>query len=112
MFKSKFISLLVGLSAVGVLTACGGGTPAFTTISIAFGAAPPASLALNTTANISAVVQNDNAARGVTWSVKCARDSMWLCRAHEHGQRRYDDIHTTRAVAIAGHRYSDGDFGD
>jgi hypothetical protein len=70
-FKSKFIGLLVGLSAVSVLTACGGGTPAFTTISIAFGAAPPASLALNTTAGISAVVQNDNAGRGVTWSVKC-----------------------------------------
>jgi hypothetical protein len=69
-FKSRFISLLVGLSSA--LTACGGGTPAFTTLSIAFGAAPPASLALNTTASISAVVQNDNAARGVTWSVKCA----------------------------------------
>ena len=72
MFKSRFISLLVGISAVSILTACGGGTPAFTTISIAFGAAPPTSLALNTTANISAVVQNDNAARGVTWSLKCA----------------------------------------
>ena len=72
MFKSRFSSLLVGLSAVGVLAACGGGTPAFTTLSIGFGAAPPTSLALNTTANISAVVQNDSAARGVTWSVKCA----------------------------------------
>jgi len=71
-FKSRFISLLVGISAVSILTACGGGTPAFTTLSIAFGAAPPTTLALNTTANISAVVQNDNAGRGVTWSVKCA----------------------------------------
>ena len=72
MFKSRFIGLLVSISAVSVFTACGGGTPAFTTISIAFGSAPPASLGLNTTASISAVVQNDNAARGVTWSVKCA----------------------------------------
>jgi hypothetical protein len=71
-FKSRFNSLLVGLSAVSVLAACGGGTPAFTTISIGFAAAPPTSLALNSTANMSAVVQNDNAARGVTWSVKCA----------------------------------------
>ena len=82
MFKSRFISLLVGISAVSVLTACGGGTPAFTTISIAFGAAPPTSLALNTTANISAVVQNDNAARGVTWSVKCAATQCGSFRAH------------------------------
>jgi hypothetical protein len=71
-FKSRFSNLLVTISAVSVLTACGGGSSAFTTVSIAFGTAPPASLALNTTASISAVVQNDGAARGVTWSVKCA----------------------------------------
>ena len=41
-------------------------------ISIGFAPAPPASLALNATAQVGALVSNDSAAGGVKWSVTCA----------------------------------------
>jgi hypothetical protein len=55
------------------LAACGGGSsmqPISVTIS-----SPPASLAINATASLTAVVANDSKAAGVTWKVSCGASS-------------------------------------
>jgi hypothetical protein len=74
MFNSRLIRPLACLSVMtGLLTACGGGSAAApANISVAFGNAPPASLALDASASVSAVVQNDGSDAGVTWTMKCA----------------------------------------
>jgi hypothetical protein len=81
-FQSSFgesVLLLIVLSLVATLGACGGGghvgnNPISTTppISVSFSATPPASLQTSATQAITAVVSNDtSAAPQVAWSVTC-----------------------------------------
>jgi len=67
-------------AAVSVLAGCGGGStlnlqnppaPGSAQISISFKPAPPASLALNNSTPVTAVVSNDTSSSGVDWSLNC-----------------------------------------
>jgi hypothetical protein len=65
--------LILASLGLAIISGCGGGsssspTPPPLPISVSFSAAPPASLAAVTTANMSATVLNDSAGKGVTWS--------------------------------------------
>ena len=77
--KDRQSVLLVAVSALAVwLTACGGSgsssnnnPPTPPAITVAFSATPGSSLAAGATMSMTAVVSNDSAGKGVTWSVTC-----------------------------------------
>ncbi len=67
------ILLLIGVSLISALVACGGGSGSGTgttppAITVTFQTAPPSSLQVGKTASITASVQNDSSNAGVNWS--------------------------------------------
>jgi len=72
---------LLAAAMMAALAGCGGGGSTFnvqnpppppaSTVAIAFQAAPPTSIAINTTATLTATVTNDPSNAGVDWSLSC-----------------------------------------
>lgn len=75
-FRQLILSV-VTLSMVAALVACSSNssTPVVKPISVAFAAAPPASVAEGAVQAFTATVTNDSASAGVTWSVTCGSAS-------------------------------------
>jgi hypothetical protein len=77
------IQLLLSAASIAVLAACGSSTtniknppaPPSTLVSIAFQPAPAASVALNSTTSITAVVGNDPSDAGVDWALLCQNNA-------------------------------------
>ena len=78
----RWVLFFVPAAMISVLAGCGGGggstfniqnppPPPASTVAIAFQAAPPASIGINTTATLSATVKNDPSNAGVDWSLTC-----------------------------------------
>lgn len=75
----RSILLLLSLAMIASLAGCGKSTtnvqnpppPAVTPVSIAFQPAPTASIPINATAALTAVVSNDSSNAGVDWSLLC-----------------------------------------
>ncbi len=75
----RWILLLLAAVMIAVLAGCGGSTmnvqnppaPPSSNISIAFQPTPPASISLNATTALTAVVTNDSSNAGVDWSLLC-----------------------------------------
>jgi len=59
-------------TALAVAACGGGGGGASAPITVSFASAPPASLSLSDTASLTAVVANDSAQAGVSWTLSCA----------------------------------------
>jgi hypothetical protein len=79
--SKRWILFLLPAAMLSGLAACGGGStanvqnpaaPAAATVSIAFQSAPSGSIAINTTASLTAVVTNDPNNSGVDWSLTCS----------------------------------------
>lgn len=76
---SRWILLLVSAAIIAVLAGCGGSTtnvqnppaPPSSSVSIAFQPAPAASVTLNSTTLMTAVVSNDPSNAGVDWALLC-----------------------------------------
>ena len=80
MATRRWILSLLPAAMLAVLAACGGGSaaniqnpppPPSSTVSIAFQPAPAASISINATQAITAVVSNDPSNAGVDWSLTC-----------------------------------------
>jgi hypothetical protein len=80
----RWILSLLPAAMLSVLAACGGGStanvqnppaPPSSTVSIAFQPAPAASILINTTPGLTAVVSNDPSNAGVDWSLNCQNPS-------------------------------------
>jgi hypothetical protein len=75
----RWVLLLFSAATVLSLAGCGGVTtnvqnappPVTAAVSIAFQPAPPATVAINTTASFTAVVNHDSTGAGVDWSLSC-----------------------------------------
>jgi hypothetical protein len=78
----RWVLFFVPAAMISVLAGCGGGggstfniqnppPPPASTVAIAFQAAPPASIGINTTVTLSATVKNDPSNAGVDWSLTC-----------------------------------------
>jgi hypothetical protein len=83
------IFLLACMAGMVTLGGCGGGTGSSSesvpsTISVSFENSPPATLQLNATTTITAIVDNDSTNAGVDWSLSCgsASDCGTLNPAH------------------------------
>jgi len=76
--RRRALSLFAAATVLGFV-GCGGVTtnvqnappPVTTAVSIAFEPMPPTSVAINTTATFTAVVNNDSTGAGVDWSLSC-----------------------------------------
>jgi hypothetical protein len=73
MTTRQSILLLIGVSLISALVACGGGSGSGTgttppAIAVTFQSAPPSSLQVGKTASLTASVQNDSGEAGVNWS--------------------------------------------
>jgi hypothetical protein len=67
---------------MAALVACGGSSSLTTPvlpISVAFSGTPPTSLMVGATVSLTAVVTNDSASKGVTWSVTCGSTGTGAC---------------------------------
>ncbi len=82
MGKNACFTLPLATAALATLAACGGGStfnvqnpppPASQALMIAFQPAPPSSVPINGTAQVTAVVQNDGSNAGVDWSLICTQ---------------------------------------
>ena len=73
MFKRMFAGRLLAATVLVGLASCGGGggSDQFP-ISVAFSTAPPSSISIGTTASVAAIVSNDPADAGVSWSASCS----------------------------------------
>ena len=71
--KLKAFASILAIIFLISLMGCGGSSSSTPppSISVAFNPAPPTSLQVNATASLTAVVSNDSANAGVTWSVTC-----------------------------------------
>src|SRR5260370_4776862 len=77
------VLLLLSMAMIAILAGCGGSTtsvqnpppPPVTAVSIAFQPAPTASIPINATAALTAVVSNDSSSAGVDWSLLCAKNA-------------------------------------
>ena len=71
--KLKAFASILAIIFLISLMGCGGSSSSTPppSISVAFNPAPPTSLQINATASLTAVVSNDSANAGVTWSVTC-----------------------------------------
>src|SRR5258708_2247216 len=77
------VLLLLSMAMITILAGCGGSTtsvqnpppPPVTAVSIAFQPAPTASIPINATAALTAVVSNDSSSAGVDWSLLCAKNA-------------------------------------
>jgi hypothetical protein len=76
----RWTDFLLPAAMISTLAACGGGStanvqnppaPPASQVSITFNPAPAASIAINTTAPLTAVVSNDPSNAGVDWSLTC-----------------------------------------
>ena len=76
----RWIVFLLAAALFSALPGCGGGStfnvqnpvaPASSSPTISFQAPPPGSMLINTTASLSAVVNNDPSSSGVDWSLTC-----------------------------------------
>src|SRR5216683_749572 len=76
--------LLLSAVMIAVLTGCGGASPTsvqnpppppVTAVSIAFQPAPSASIPINASAALTAVVSNDSSNAGVDWSLLCGKNA-------------------------------------
>ena len=81
--RSNILSLLSAVM-IAILTGCGGASPTsvqnlppppVTAVSIAFQPAPSASIPINATAPLTAVVINDSSNAGVDWSLLCGKNA-------------------------------------
>jgi hypothetical protein len=72
MFKLRKFRNVATLGILAGITACDGGSHYYgPPISIAFSTAPPASVAIGTTASLVATVNNDPYGNGASWTVTC-----------------------------------------
>ena len=82
MGRKACFRLLLSTPALAIMAACGGGStfnvqnpppppPQGSSLTVMFQPAPPSSLLINGTAQVTAVIQNDSSKAGVDWSLGC-----------------------------------------
>jgi hypothetical protein len=72
LLPAAMLLLMAGCSSSSSTSVQNAPPPASTPVSIAFKPAPPAAVAINATAALTAVVTNDSSNSGVDWSLECA----------------------------------------
>ncbi|MFZ0815281.1 MAG: hypothetical protein WAM78_07160 [Candidatus Sulfotelmatobacter sp.] len=72
LLPAAMLLLMAGCSSSGSTSVKNQTAPAATPVTIAFKPAPPAAVAINATATLTAVVTNDSSNSGVDWSLECA----------------------------------------
>ena len=75
MNRNTFLFVVIALGLTSLLSACGSSSKPAPQIAVAIATAPPAELEINLSTPLSAVVTNDSASAGVTWTLSCAADA-------------------------------------
>lgn len=100
MVTGRWMRVLLSLAVISVFTGCQGGNtanvqnpppPGGSAVSIAFQPSPPPDVAVNATAQLTAMVSDDSSNAGVDWSLTCQNTS---------GCGTLSSLHTDSGVAV------------